>query len=159
MAVLCAGCVSACRLGGSLMIFLGVAAVMAALIAGLLLRRLAGREIGEPDTTMADLASQGLTLAILFIAFVLVDASASYNRASAAATAEADVVDHMYELAEYAPEPQRRQLAASTVCYARAILHHEWPAMERGRSPVASQWSTRLRRIFAQLPADSSLFE
>lgn len=141
------------------MMFLGIAAVVVALIAGFVLRRFADREVGEPDTTMADLAAQGLTLAILFIAFVLVDASASYTRASAAATAEADVVDHMYELAEFAPEPQRRQLAAATVCYARAILRHEWTAMDRGRSPVASEWSTRLRRIFAQLPADSSLFE
>jgi Protein of unknown function (DUF4239) len=141
------------------MIFLGGAAVVVALIAGLVLRRVARRDIGEPDTVMADLAAQGLTLAILFLAFVLVDAAESYTRASAAATAEADVVDHIYELAEFAPEPQRRQLTAATVCYARAIVHHEWSTMDRGRSAVASGWSTRLRRVFAQMPTDSNLFE
>lgn len=105
----------------------------------------------DPGPSVADVIGQALTLAVLFLAFVLVGASDSYSRAETAAGAEADVVDHMFELANYGPDPQRQDIQAGLVCYTRAIVAYEWKNMGRGRAPEASHWSTGIRDSFAQL--------
>jgi hypothetical protein len=141
---------------------IGVVAVTIAVVLGVALNRLTRRRTSDPDVgpTITDIASQALALAVLFLAFVLVDSSASYSRAAQAAVAEADVVDHMFELAAYSPEPQRQRIEGAVVCYARAILAYEWDQMDRGRSPVASVWSTRIRDTFAQIKeVDSGVFQ
>lgn len=139
-----------------------VAVLVAAVVAGLVANRLTRSRVGDQDNGVAitDLAGPALTLAILFLAFVLVESAESFSRAGAAAVAEADVVDHIFELGLYAREPQRQLIAGAVVCYARAIEHHEWSNMDKGRSLIASTWSTRVRSVFAELKADdSTLFE
>ncbi|MHC5904524.1 bestrophin-like domain [Streptomyces sp. S6] len=133
-----------------------VAAIMTALAVGLTAnhfrrRRHAGDD--EDEASVSDLISPLETLAVLLVAFVIVVAAESYGSASAAVEAEAGRVDQLYEVADYASEPQRRQLQADAVCYSRAIEAVEWPLMAEGgeKSPVASAWSTDFRRHFKEL--------
>lgn len=141
-----------------------VAAAVCALALGLffnwLLKRRRHIEPGEPITN-SDLTSPMETLAVLLLAFVLVVAAESYSAADEAARVEANVVDHFFEVSEFAPEPAGQALQGSTVCYARAVLTHEWPNMEEGSgtSPKPSVWSTRFRAVFKQLGAADPLFE
>ncbi|MER7949362.1 hypothetical protein ABTY59_18420 [Streptomyces sp. NPDC096079] len=133
-----------------------VVAIATALALGLTAgRRRRRRPAGDEDAeaSFGDLISPLETLAVLLVAFVIVVAAESYGAASAAVEAEAGRVDQLYEVADYAPEPQRERLQAAAVCYARAIEAAEWPLMAEGgsKSPVASVWSTDFRRHFKEL--------
>ncbi|MEU3604110.1 hypothetical protein AB0E83_01370 [Streptomyces sp. NPDC035033] len=136
---------------------LTIVAIAAALAVGLFAnqvrrrRRAAGGD-GE-EASVSDLVSPLETLAVLLVAFVIVVAAESYGSASTAVEAEAGRVDQLYEVADYAPEPQRERLQAAAVCYARAIQAAEWPLMAEGgeKSPAASVWSTGFRTHFKEL--------
>ncbi|MFE5794232.1 hypothetical protein ACFQ8C_16850 [Streptomyces sp. NPDC056503] len=136
-----------------------VVAMAAALAAGLFAnqvrrRRRAGDADGDgEEASVSDLISPLETLAVLLVAFVIVVAAESYGAASTAVEAEAGRVDQLYEVADYAPEPQRERLQAAAVCYARAIQAVEWPLMAEGgaKSPYASVWSTGFRTHFKEL--------
>ncbi|MFD7263280.1 hypothetical protein [Streptomyces sp. NPDC059874] len=132
-----------------------VAAVAVALAVGLIANRYRRRrppKDGE-ESSVSDLISPLETLAVLLVAFVLVVAAESYGAASQAAGAEAHRVDQLYEVADYAPEPQRELIHADAVCYARAILTYEWPQMDSNgrKAPEASVWSSDFRRHFKEL--------
>ncbi|AXB42359.1 hypothetical protein [Amycolatopsis albispora] len=124
--------------------------IVAAVLAGWLANRLIrGRTEDDDVPSRKDMTSPIETLAVLVLAFVLVAAAESFSEADEAATAEAGVVDHMFETADYAPEPVRQRLQAGTVCYARAVGELEWPAMADGRnSPAPSVWTTGFRESF-----------
>ncbi|MFD4370734.1 hypothetical protein [Streptomyces sp. NPDC058486] len=135
-----------------------VVAIVTALAVGLLAnnhrrRRHVGDGDDDGEASVSDLVSPLETLAVLLVAFVIVVAAESYGSASAAVEAEAGRVDQLYEVADYAPEPQRERLQAAAVCYSRAIGSAEWPLMAEGgsKSPVASAWSTDFRRHFKEL--------
>lgn len=130
--------------------------IVLALVAGLLCNRLIRRRgDGEDTPSITDLISPLETLAVLILAFVLVGAAESYSEAEDAAAVEASTVDHLFETAEYAPLEYREPMQAATVCYARAVHHHSWTAMENGTdSSVPSIWTTDLRTHFTKMVAD-----
>ncbi|MFF6774243.1 hypothetical protein ACFY8W_11830 [Streptomyces sp. NPDC012637] len=145
-----------------------VVIMLAALAAGLFANRMRRRR-ADPDgdgdgeeASVSDLISPLETLAVLLVAFVIVVAAESYGAAGTAVGAEAHRVDQLYEVADYAPEPQREGVQADAVCYARAIMSYEWPMMtDTGeKAPQASVWSSDFRRHFKELAQrDSNTFE
>lgn len=111
-----------------------------------------------PSLTVRDFVLPLQTLTVFVLAFVLVTASTSNGKADQAARDEAGVVDHLYEVAEYAPAAQRRRLQGDVVCYARAVRAHEWPAMAHGHgAKEPNVWSTDLRAGLRQMQ-DSAVF-
>ncbi|MEU3692876.1 hypothetical protein [Streptomyces narbonensis] len=133
-----------------------VVAIATALAVGLIANHLRRRHrTGDDDdeASVSDLISPLETLAVLLVAFVIVVAAESYGSAAAAVEAEASRVDQLYEVSDYAPEPQRERLQAAAVCYSRAIGAAEGPLMAEGgaKSPVASVWSSDFRRHFKEL--------
>lgn len=140
-----------------------VVAVLLALVAGLFANRLIRDRVVGPDaegTTVRDLLSPLETLAVLVLAFVLVAASESFGEAEDSARLEAAMVDHLFEVAEYAPAVARERIQGDAVCYARAVRSLEWPAMAEGKSsPVTSVWTTDLRAAFKEMDTDSAPFE
>ncbi|MFD7325164.1 hypothetical protein ACFV9D_29405 [Streptomyces sp. NPDC059875] len=135
-----------------------IAAMAVALAVGLIANRVRSRrtadEEEDAEASVSDLISPLETLAVLLVAFVIVVAAESFGAAGQAVEAEARRVDQLYEVADYAPEPQRQRLQAAAVCYARAIETDEWPSMANGggeASPRASVWSTEFRRSFKDL--------
>ncbi|MGW3917689.1 bestrophin-like domain, partial [Streptomyces sp. NPDC005070] len=131
-----------------------VAAV--ALVAGLAANRwLRPRLLSEDDDTgmaVKDLVGPLLTLTALLLAFVLVTANGSYDKAEVASRGEARALDQLVETAEHAPETQRAQIQADAVCCARAVRVQEWPAMSDGKGSAApSVWSTDFRQTFRPL--------
>ncbi|MFD0205826.1 MULTISPECIES: bestrophin-like domain [Saccharothrix] len=142
-----------------------IAAAVCALALGLffnwLLKRRRHLEPGGEPITTSDLTSPMETLAVLLLAFVLVVAAESYSAADEAVRSEAVVVEHLFEFAEFAPEPAAQTLQGATICYTRAVLAHEWAQMEEGSglSPVPSVWSDRFRQVLKELGAADPLFE
>ncbi|MGW4804582.1 bestrophin-like domain [Kitasatospora sp. NPDC004272] len=143
-----------------LVIVVAAAALLAGLAANRYLRPLLLK--GEDDRTgmsVTDLVGPLLTMAVLLLAFVLVNANGSYDKADAAARSEARALDQLVETAEYAPAAQRDRIQAAAVCYARAVRVQEWPAMADGNGSAApSVWTAEFRQTFSQLQ-DQPFFE
>ncbi|MGW8374788.1 hypothetical protein [Streptomyces sp. ODS28] len=133
-----------------------VLALVAAFVAHFWLRaRVAGED--EDGLKLSDMVGPLQTLTVLLLAFTLVTASGSYRAAVQQARVEANAVDHLNEVSDYAPASARRQLGADIACYARAVRSYEWPAMREGdSSPVPSVWSTHLRSDFKKLMDEPS---
>lgn len=83
-----------------------------------------------------------VTLTVFLAAFVVAQATQTFQRAGSQATSEATAVSMVYEHAGMLPDGRGQALQAATVCYARAVSSLEWPAMENGISaPEADHWA------------------
>jgi hypothetical protein len=138
--------------------------VVLAVAAGLLLNRRRSPDSSdgaEPVVMVSSWLGAGemvgrvATLAAVLIAFGIVQGFLTYSSAATAAQNEADAVRGMFEVASYEPPPQRGELQAAAVCYARAVSHLEWEAMRSGdTSPVVTGWTGRFRRVLESLGDD-----
>jgi hypothetical protein len=63
----------------------------------------------------------------------------------------------MFKTGGFFPASERDDLRADFMCYARAVIHQEWPAMRRGeRAPVVDTWITAYRTMFQGLALRSA---
>src|SRR6185369_9535544 len=61
--------------------------------------------------------------------------------------AEAEVVTQQFETAQFFPRAAREPLSGYLVCYARSVIHQEWPQMESGTlSDSANPWGIAIFR-------------
>ena len=65
---------------------------------------------------------------------MVVLAFTSYDESRAGAEEEALIVVQQLETAQLLPAPEGAELTGQLVCYARAVVHQEWPLMEDGRA-------------------------
>ena len=87
----------------------------------------------------------GTAYAVL-LAFVVLEAFQSFNDAKVGAEEEATTIVQLSRTAEFFPRAERNPIEASLLCYGRAVIHEEWPAMKEGsRSPVVQGWVNRLQ--------------
>ncbi|GAA4933917.1 hypothetical protein ACFPM3_04855 [Streptomyces coeruleoprunus] len=133
-------------------------ALMLGLIGHWLLRgRLEAEE--TPSLTVRDFVLPLQTLTVFVLAFVLVTASTSQGKADDAVRREAGAVDHMFEVAEFAPAAQRLRIQADVVCYTRAVRAGEWKAMSQGHgSGRPSHWTTDFRAALKRMGTGDSSF-
>jgi hypothetical protein len=83
-----------------------------------------------------------ITLTVFLAAFVVAQATQTYQRAGQNAIGEANAVSLLSENAGMLPDDKGQNLQAASVCYARAVHHLEWPSMESGQSsPAADRWA------------------
>lgn len=133
-----------------------------ALVAGVVGQRLLRRRLEADETpalTVRDFVLPLQTLTVFVLAFVLVTASNSNGKAEEAVRKEAGMVDHMFEVADYAPAAHRQRLQGDIVCYVRAVETQEWPALADGHGSAApSVWSTDLRAALRAMGDDASAF-
>jgi hypothetical protein len=98
----------------------------------------------------------GTAFAVL-LAFITLAAFQTYNGAKTGAASEADAVVDMFKSAGFFPASERDELRADFTCYARAVVHEEWPAMSRGEpAPVVDAWITAYRTVFQELALRSA---
>jgi len=97
----------------------------------------------------------GTSFAVI-LAFVFVLAFQAFDRARTSASSEAEATTSLFYTAEILPAAERDALQGEIVCYARAVIALEWPAMRDGRaSDVVQGWVLRLDRTFQRAPASS----
>lgn len=82
--------------------------------------------------TAAILSIVGLTFGVL-LAFVAMLAWERFDAAQTTARREAAVLSNLYETAAALHEPERTDLHASLIAYARAVREVEWPDQAAGR--------------------------
>src|SRR5262245_29569780 len=104
----------------------------------------------------------GTAYAVL-LAFVVLEAFQSFNDAKTGAEEEATTLLQLSRTAEFFPPAQRDPIEGVVLCYGRAVIHEEWPAMKEGtRSSVVQGWVTRLeeglQRLHPDTPAQEAAF-
>lgn len=135
------------------LLFVGLVAV--ALFVGLWLGRRKREAIfGDQDPgPLTEHVGRALLVASLFMGFALASASASFGQARNSVRVEAEAIDNFFEYAEYAPEPDRRELTGGAVCYTRAVLTYGWGNNTGLRSGEINHWSSGFREVFARMHA------
>ena len=86
----------------------------------------------------------------IFAGFVIFLAFTTYDQSLAGADAEALIVAQQYETAQFLPNETRDASRDEVICYARYVVHQEWPEM-RG-TVVRATRSTR--GVVAPVPHD-----
>lgn len=143
----------------NLLLVTAIVIAVAAAAVGLmhLVRRRAKRDhfFVEAERGAGIFAFLGTAFAVL-LAFVFFESFESFHDARVGGEAEATTVLELTRSAGFFPEAERAVLVGEMVCYGRAVIDDEWPAMKRGeRSEVASGWVARFERALQGLDARS----
>ena len=78
---------------------------------------------------------------IVFLAFT------SYDKSRSGAETEALLIAQQFETAQFFPVAVRQQLGNELICYARSVIHQEWPTMRSGRETgVFNPWGVEMFR-------------
>ena len=128
-------------------IVIGVAAC--AIAAMLLVRRRApeGSYFADGDRAAGVFGVLATGFAVL-AGFVVFLAFESYDTSRNGAEAEARIVAEQFETVQFLPTPARERLSGELVCYARSVVHEEWPRMESGTLDDAlNPWGVAVFRI------------
>jgi hypothetical protein len=128
-----------------------VLAVTAAITVKLLVRRRApvGGWFADSPRSAGTLSVIGTMFAVV-LAFVIFLALQSYQRAREGSSVEAIAVTELSSVAQVFQPPSRDRLQGGLVCYARAVIDDEWPAMSKRRSSeLVQSWVDKLGGEFA----------
>jgi hypothetical protein len=119
------------NLGFAALIVAGVTAI--AIGAMLLVRRRApeGSYFADGDRAAGVFGVLATGLAVL-LGFVVFLAFESFDTSQSGAKTEARIVAEQFETAQLMPAAVRGQFSGELVCYARSVVHQEWPKMESG---------------------------
>src|SRR6266480_7337396 len=76
---------------------------------------------------------------IVFLAFT------SYDQSRSGAETEALLVAQQFETAQFFPVSVREQLGGELICYARSVVHQEWPRMRSGtQGDIFNPWGVAM---------------
>lgn len=90
------------------------------------------------------------TMFAVMLAFVILFSLQSYQRAREGSSIEAVAVTELHAVASVLPQPASDRLHGGLVCYARAVVNDEWPAMQDGHtSALVESWINTLHGDFA----------
>ena len=139
------------------LIVLGVTAV--AIAAMLFVRRSAPEgsyfEDGDRAAGVFGVLATGFAVLIGFVVFLSFE---SFDTSRSGAETEARVVTQQFETAQFLPVAVRGRLSGDLVCYARAVVHTEWPQMESGSlgDDEISPWGVAMFRTIRTVEPKSA---
>ena len=112
-----------------------VAVATVAIAAMLLVRRRApeGSYFADGDRAAGVFGVLATGFAVL-AGFVVFLAFESYDTRAAARRRRRRIVAHQFETVQFLPPPARERLSGELVCYARNVVHQEWPRMASGHA-------------------------
>jgi hypothetical protein len=104
-----------------------------AITAMLLVRRRAPAgsyfEDGDRAAGVFGVLATGFAVLLGFVVFLAFE---SYDTSRSGAETEAEIVTQQFETAQFFPVAARAPLSGELVCYARTVIHQEWPEMQMG---------------------------
>jgi amino acid transporter len=86
-------------------------------------------EDGDRAAGVFGVVATGFAVLAGFVVFLAFE---SYDTSRSGAQAEARIVSQQFEIAQFLPGVMRPRLSGELVCYARAVVHREWPRMTAG---------------------------
>jgi hypothetical protein len=138
-------------------ILVGANAIAAAIMLVLRGRSPAAGHIRDSQLAAGVLAVTGTVYAVL-VGFVFLLAFQSYETARSSSQDEAVAAIGLFHIAEQLPARDRDQLQGDVRCYARSVIHVEWPAMADGRSsPLVEHWAAQAARDFEHARISSAV--
>src|SRR5690242_17523621 len=101
-------------------------------------------EDGDRAAGVFGVLATGFAVLLGFVVFLAFE---SYDTSRSGAEAEAEIVRQQFETAQLLPAAARAPLSGELVCYARSVVHQEWPRMRAGtlRDAIAP-WSVEAFR-------------
>ena len=86
-------------------------------------------EDGDRAAGVFGVVATGFAVLLGFVVFLAFE---SFDTSRSGATAEASILAQQFETAQLMPVAARGRLSGELVCYARAVVHQEWPQLESG---------------------------
>ena len=86
-------------------------------------------EDGDRAAGVFGVLATGFAVLLGFVVFLAFE---SYDTSRSGAQAEAQIVQEQFETAQLMPLSVRGAFSGQLVCYARTVVHQEWPSMESG---------------------------
>jgi hypothetical protein len=136
-----------------------IAGVTALAVAAMLLVRRRAPEgsyfsDGDRASGVFGVLATGFSVLLGFIVFLAFE---SYDQSRVGAEREALVLQQQVETAQFFPRRLAADLTGELVCYARSVVHVEWPRAESGtQGEQLNQWGVELFRTLAPFqPANS----
>ena len=90
-------------------------------------------EIKKTDDFLIGIRATLIAMSSLVLAFSLVTVIGNYNRAEAAAAAEASLINNMDRMMARYGDPVASDLRDELLAYAKSIVQDEWPMLRQGR--------------------------
>jgi hypothetical protein len=110
-----------------------VAVTVVSVTAMLLVRRRAPAgsyfEDGDRAAGVFGVLATGFAVLLGFVVFLSFE---SFDTSRSGAETEARIVRQQVETVQFLPVAVRAHLSGELVCYARTVIHHEWPKMQAG---------------------------
>jgi hypothetical protein len=135
-----------------------------AITAMLLVRRIAPEgsyfEDGDRAAGVFGVLATGFAVLLGFVVFLAFE---SFDTSRSGAEAEAELVFQQFETAQLLPPGARVALSGQLVCYARTVVHDEWPRMEAGTlGDSFNPWGLRMFRtlqaVDPQRPSEQAAY-
>src|SRR3954453_22351632 len=93
----------------------------------------------------------------IFAGFIIFLAFTTYDQSRSGGEAEGLTVIQQFEIAELLPPAMHARLTGDLVCYARSVVHQEWPQMEDGKGgDTINPWSIALFRSLQRVNPKSA---
>ena len=136
-----------------------VVVVTALAIAAMLLARRrapAGSRFEDGDRAAGVFGVLATGFAVL-LGFVVFLAFESFDTSRSGAETEAQIVTQQFETAQFFPVAVRARLSGELVCYARTVIHQEWPKMESGTlGDIVNPWGVATFRTLKTVEPKSA---
>ena len=141
-----------------------VAVSVATIAAMLLVRRRAPEgsyfEDGDRAAGVFGVIATGFAVLLGFVVFL---AFQSFDTSRSGAIHEAEIVSEQFETAQLMPVAVRGRFSGELVCYARAVVHQEWPQMEsgtlaNGHNPWGITMFQTLKTVEPRSPAEQAAY-
>ena len=141
-----------------------VAVTPLAVTAMLLVRRRAPAggyfEDGDRAAGVFGVIATGFAVLAGFVVFLAFE---SYDTSRNGAEAEARIVAQQFETVQFLPAPAPERLSGDLVCYARNVVHQEWPQMtsgtlDNGMNPWGVVLFRGLRAVEPRTPSEQAAY-
>ena len=134
-----------------------VAVTALAITAMLLVRRQAPAgsyfEDGDRAAGVFGVLATGFAVLLGFVVFLAFE---SFDTSRSGGEAEAEIVRQQFETAQFFPVAVRARLSGVIVCYARTVIHQEWPQMQAGTlGDTVNPWGVAMFRTLKTVEPQS----
>ncbi len=111
-------------------------------------------EDGDRAAGVFGVLATGFAVLLGFVVFLAFE---SFDTSRSGAEAEAQVVAQQFETAQLMPAAVRARFSGELVCYARTVVHQEWPRMESGTIGDAyNPWTVAMFRTLRTIEPRSA---
>jgi len=117
-------------------------------------------EDGDRAAGVFGVLATGFAVLLGFVVFLSFE---SYDTSRSGAQSEAQIVQEQFETAQLMPTSVRGAFSGQLVCYARTVVHQEWPRMESGKlTDGYNPWSVvmfrTLRTMEPRSPSEQAAY-